>query len=608
MPPPAPQDPLAGIFDIPIPGNWVLPDNQVWLALAKPPLEGQQPILDDASRPKALAVAQRLFARNPEGQYPISVGAAGKTAVVLFPEFAFGSADFAALDALIRQQTEPVITVAGFGAVRGDGLRAQIQTGHVQCGWANGLPAIETAKRYNAAWCWIHDPRRNGAEAHRCFVILKNWPDQREERINIPDIAQGTATARLVADDCIIFPVICADVLCVAADGPHERIAASIRASAAVSQKVVLVTVMMLDTKPSHGAWRSRIADLISAAPLRVAVVTCNHVSVAPLCLEDDDQMRCLSGALVNQSQYSPDHRETPHPVRPVRFGSVAGYVLRSTAPGIATGDFIWREVGLVNRFIWLPNTRGMLDGTSWNAAIESPVQVETLRWCDRVCLPPWLAANSPGDIFLRTGYAGVRHALKEGSKGPAVWPGALTGRGIDEKFGYRLDSAGSTPVLRQAMDEAYLSLGALMHATGYRFEPQTDLGHFHRPAAAEKASRDVIVWSSPDWLYERQMQKLEEAALNGRYGGTVVVLGRAAGGHAAAFTPVLPTSTTDFSSGPLGDEGDITQPPVAPVFWMPLGDLQSLLARPAWVRLPEAQRAGAFGQALADLLNRNAA
>ncbi|HRE04636.1 MAG TPA: hypothetical protein PKX00_03440 [Opitutaceae bacterium] len=608
MPPPELSDQPAGIFDIPIPGNWVLPDNQLWLALAKPPLDGSQPILDDTSRPKALALAQRLFARNTEGQFPIAVGAAGKAAVVLFPEFAFGSGDFAAVDALIREQTEPVVTIAGFGAVRGDVLRAQIQAGQVQCGWATGLPAIEATKRYNAAWCWIHDPRRHDADVHRCFVILKNWPDQREERVNIPDIAQGTAAVRLVADDCIIFPVICADVLCVAADGPHERIAASIRASAAVSHKMILVPVMMLDGKPSHGAWRTRIADLIAAAPLKVAVVTCNHVSVAPLASEDDDQVRCLSGALVAQSQYSPDHRETPHPVRPVKFGAVAGYVLRSPAPGIVTGDFIWREVGLVNRFIWLPNSRGILEGANWVSTIESPVQIETLRWCERIGLPPWLTADSPGDLLLRAGRASFRQALKVGTVSSAVWPESLTGRGLDRKFGYLLDSAGGTPALRQAMDEAYLSLGTLMLANGYRFEPQTNPGHFHRPAADEKASRDIIIWSSPDWLYEQQMQALQEAALNGRYGATVVVIGRAAGGVASPFMRVVPTATTDFSTGPAGDDDDITQPPVAPVLWLPLGALHTLLAQPAWAGMPEAQRSGAFGQALADLLNRPAA
>lgn len=607
MPPPAPQCPPAGIFDIPISGNWVLPDNQLWLALAKPPLETKQPILDDASRPQALALAQRLFARNAAGQFPLTVGSAGKSSMVLFPEFAFGSEDFAALDALIREQTEPVITIAGFGAVRGEMLRAQIEAGRVQCGWANGLAAIEAAKRYNAAWCWIHDPRQNGANAHRCFVLLKNWPDQREERVTIPDIAQGTAVVRLVANDSIIIPVICADVLCVEADGPHERIAASIRASAATSHKMILVSVIMLDGKPSHGAWRTRIGDLIAAAPLKVAVVTCNHVSVAPLPVEDDDQMRCLSGALVSQTQYSPDHRETLHPVRPVKFGAIAGYVLRSTAPGVVAGDFIWREVGLINRFIWLPNSREILDGANWITTIESPERIETLRWCDRVSLPPWLTAGSPGDLFLRTGYAGIRQALLRGNLGSAIWTDALTGRGLDQKFAHQLDNAGGTPALRLAIDEAYLSLGSLLLATGYRFSPQNDPGHLHRPAVAEKAPRDIIIWSSPDWLCERQMQELQEAALNGRYGATVVVVARGAGGNAAAFTRVVPTATTDISNGPAGEDGDYTQPPVALVFWMPLGDLHSLLASATWAGLPEAQRAGAFGQALADLLNRAA-
>ena len=602
-----PLNPPAGIFDIPVPGNWVLPGDQFWLALVKPPFDGPQRILDDTSRPEALALAQRLFAQNAEGQFPIVVGSGGKAAVVLFPEFAFGSGDFGTIDPLIRAQPQPLVAIAGFGAVRGAVLRAHIESGQVQCGWAAGLQAVDTTKRYNAAWCWIHDPRRNGADAHRCFVLLKNWPEQRQERINIPDITNGTNVARLVADDCIIFPLICSDMLCTDAQGPHERIAASIRASA-LQREPVLVPLVMLEGKPSHPAWRTRLSDLINVAPLKIAVVTCNHVAVAPLSGEDDDQLRCLSGALVSYTQYTDDHRDPPHPVRPVKFGAVAGYVLRSTEPGIIAGDFIWREVGLVNRFIWLPNSRGVLDGANWISVINSPAQVETLRWCDRVGMPPWLAANSPGEKFLRVGYAEIRKALKAGDRGSSIWPETLTGRGLDERFMHRLDDVGSTPALRQALDEAYRSLSVLMQAPDYQFDPQVHPGHFHRPAAGAKASRDVIIWSSPDRRYEEQMQKLQEAALNGRYGFTVLVIGGAAGGVAPAFTQVTPTSTTDVSNGPLAEEGDITQPPPSPVFWMPLGELHSLLARPAWAGLPEDQRGEAFSQVLVDLLNRPAA
>src|SRR5262245_53829269 len=120
----APSPPAPGILDVHVPGNWVLPGDKFWLALVKPPFGGPQPILNDTTRPQAIAMARGLFSRNADGQFPITLGAAARTAIVVFPEFAFASGDFPVVDALVREQTHPVITLAGFGAVRGDALRA----------------------------------------------------------------------------------------------------------------------------------------------------------------------------------------------------------------------------------------------------------------------------------------------------------------------------------------------------------------------------------------------------------------------------------------------------------------------------------------------------
>src|ERR1017187_8867296 len=100
----APNPQTESIFDIEVPGNWVLPDDQLWLAVVKPPYTGPNLIENDASRPQALALADTLFSPNGDGQYPIAINAPVRNAVVLFPEFAFGSGDFAHLDTLIRAQ------------------------------------------------------------------------------------------------------------------------------------------------------------------------------------------------------------------------------------------------------------------------------------------------------------------------------------------------------------------------------------------------------------------------------------------------------------------------------------------------------------------------
>ncbi len=602
----APHLRMEGIFDILVPGNWVLPDDQLWLAIVKPPLVGTTRIGDDTTRPQALALANSLFSPNGDGQYPIAINAPTKTAIVLFPEFAFGSGDFTHLDALIQAQPRPLMVFAGFGAVHGGNLRNIIQAGRVQCGWQNGLRGIDATKHYNAAWCWIHDPRQHGPNAHRCYILLKNWPEQRNERIGIPDIANGTETVRLVADDCTIFPVICSDILSTTPNSVHERIAANIRSN--MDRNKVLIPVLMLDGKPSNPAWRSRLANMIQAAPLKVAVVTCNHVSVSPLSSETDDRLRCLSGALVSVQQFSPDHREVPYPVRPVTLDGIAGYVLRSTAPGIAAGEFIWREVGLENRFVWLPNLRSTLESGTLIHAIDAPVQIEMQRWCDRVRRPPWLSANSPGDDYIKAGFTRMRTALKPVGLANTIWPEAFTGRGLDTGFAFHVDEAGTIAHVLDALDEVYLIVSSVMQTSDFHFEPLTNRGHFHRPTMADRAGRDIIIWSSPDKLSDFQYQKLQEAALDGRYQRALLVIARGAGGASPGFTRVMPVATTDYSNGPPPEDDDITEPAPAPIFWMPSGELHALLAREDWLQIPQDQRSNSIGLAIEALLNRIAA
>lgn len=598
-----------GIFNIEVPGTWISPDDQLWLALVKPSFVGAHVIENDESRPQALLLARTLLAPDAKGVQKIAVSAPNRSAVVLFPEFAFGSDDFAELDGLVRQQSREVMVFAGFGAVRGDRLAGQILGGHVQCGWQAGLAALDATKRYNAAWCWIHDPRQQGPSSHRCYVLLKNWPEQRHERVDIANFGSGVETVRLDADDCTIFPVICADILADVPNSVHERIAANIRANS-LDRKNILVPVLMLDSKPSHAAWRSRLENMIQVSSLKLAIVTCNHISVLPLVSEEDDQCRCLSGAFVSTQQFSPDHRETPHPVRPIKVSGIAGYVLRSTDPGIAAGDFVWREIGLANRFIWLPNMRITLDGASLVDAIASPTQVEMQRWCHRVRCPVWLNSDGPGANFLNAGYAKIGVALKVASVAKAIWPEALTGRELDNNFSRRLDSAGVSNSLRTALDEAYLIAGSVMQAPGYVFEPLTNPGHFHRPEMGDHAARDVVIWSSPDKLTDNQLQTLKGAVLNGRYKRAVVVVARGAGGSVPPmFMRVKPDPTTDVGNGPPPEQSDdIAEPPPAPVFWMSSGELHSLLVNKDWTELPEELRLPRIGEAVEHLLNRVAA
>jgi hypothetical protein len=239
---------------------------------------------------------------------------------------------------------------------------------------------------------------------------------------------------------------------------------------------------------------------------------------------------------------------------------------------------------------------------------IDEPVQIEMQRWCGRVHRPPWLNANSPGDNYVKAGFGIMPSALKPVDLASTIWPEALTGRGLDTGFVYRLDDAGANAPVRDALNEAYLIVSAVMQTHDFHFEPLTNRGHFYRPATANRASRDVIIWSSPDKLSDFQYQRLQEAALDGRYQNAVLVIARGAGGTSPGFTRVMPEATTDYTSGPPSAEDDITEPTPAPIFWMPSGELHTLLVREEWSQIPEAQRSNGIGLAVESLLNRIAA
>ena len=252
---------------------------------------------------------------------------------------------------------------------------------------------------------------------------------------------------------------------------------------------------------------------------------------------------------------------------------------------------------------------RATLDGDALVHTIDAPVQIEMQRWCNRVRRPVWLNANTPGTAFLDAGFAKTRLALKPVGNASAIWPDALTGRGLDSKFAYQLDDAGKNTAVQSALDEAYLIAGSVFQTPGYLFEPLVNPGHFHRPETVDRAARDIVIWSSPDKLSDYQFQKVQEAAVNGRYERVVVVVAHGAGGIAPVFMRVTPDAMTDVGNGPPPTDGeDIAAPPPAPVFWMPSGELQILLAREEWAQLPENTRLASIGLAVENLLDRIAA
>src|ERR1051325_806419 len=89
-----------------------------------------------------------------DGQRRLARWFGGERGLLVFPEYAFSSREFAALNALISQYDHGLIAIAGFGAVEGAEIRELLR--HCVATWPGREAAIDTQNRYNAGWCWIH--------------------------------------------------------------------------------------------------------------------------------------------------------------------------------------------------------------------------------------------------------------------------------------------------------------------------------------------------------------------------------------------------------------------------------------------------------------------
>ncbi|TIS15291.1 MAG: hypothetical protein E5X07_36690, partial [Mesorhizobium sp.] len=133
------------------------------VCLAQLPKPPQDAIAGDASRPVAVTSATQLLTGGGGHAGPaLSEMAPGnETVLVVFPEFAFGSVDWEALDAAIRASARPLIVLAGFGATAGGWLIdwAGLATGDGQTrrrlAWDQAGDGIGDIRRVNGGWCWV---------------------------------------------------------------------------------------------------------------------------------------------------------------------------------------------------------------------------------------------------------------------------------------------------------------------------------------------------------------------------------------------------------------------------------------------------------------------
>lgn len=187
---------------------------------------------NDYSRPGNISILSQLL-QPTEGReksllecefpdYPSSI--------VLAPELAFGSPDFDAIDALIKQYEQNLIFICGFGFTTGNTLNTLGAKPDVEGIW-NTSPNAN--KKYNGGWVWI-----KYGDTVQCYILLKNYLEQNNE-ITVENITTGDHILRLEGDDIIIFPLICADLISTEPQSPSNRIAASLNSDSPANKKVL---------------------------------------------------------------------------------------------------------------------------------------------------------------------------------------------------------------------------------------------------------------------------------------------------------------------------------------------------------------------------------
>jgi hypothetical protein len=548
-----------GVCTISLAADWLNANGELAVCLAQPALVNPKVIPNDAPRPDSLALATAIFA-DDNGQSRLSRWFAGQSGLLLFPEYAFSSADFETLNNFIAGYTHPLIVIAGFGAV--DGAHLAQLLGSCTATWPGGADKIDPQSRYNAGWCWIH----NGAGDSSCYVILKNFFEQQFE-ITFDGLATGDHILQIEAQDLVLFPIICSDLISEQPNSARVRITDKL-ATRAQNGSNVLIAAPLYTDKPQSGHWSGVINNIVSLNSRRAGLIFVNQLAANCSLDPDQDQWRCLSGGFVHKHIMA---SAPPLPFPSVRYVSTnegSGLLLRQSLAGVAFGHFRWVNAAELGR-IWVPQHR-VLQAGELQLITESVASQELKRYVTRrreVISSNYHESAKP---IIQSGLDSIEASPTEAHLTPRLWPGLLSG--VDESTsGFDPDKIDTQTVY---LDQALAVFSAVEQATG-----ATPLvaGSRHGQLLLEE-SCEILVWKSPQHDWRKMWQVLKELSVKYPREPKLVVLGSGRGGHSAAGR-IEPDKSVDFTNIP--DVGNFTSTRFRHIFWRPLGEIENSLTDP---------------------------
>ena len=549
---------VEGVCTVSTDVNWLNANGELPICLAQPSLVDPAAIPNDAPRPESLALAEAIFA-DDEGQSGLSRWFDGQTGLLLFPEYAFSSGDFATLNNLVDAYPHPLIVIAGFGAVDGTHLRQIL--GQCMATWPGGADRIDPQSRYNAGWCWIHHSTGDTS----CFVILKNFFEQQFE-ITFDGLVSGDHILQIAARDLLLFPIICSDLISEQPNSARVRVTRTLATTPQDGPNVLIASPLYTD-KPQSGHWSGVINNIVSLNHRRAGIVFVNQLAAPMFSDPEQDKWRCLSGGFVHKHIMASG---PPQPFQSVRYVSTnegSGLLLRQSLVGVAFGHFRWVNAAELGR-IWVPQHRALEAGLL-RRLTESVSSQELRRYISRRHDSISSSYHKSAKPLIKNGLDAIKSDPNEAHLGPRLWPRLLTG--VEEApAGFSPDAMDTHAI---HLDRALAVFSAVEQAAGTA--PLVGPSYHGQ---LQLADREGLIWKSPLYDWRKMWQILRGLSVSHPSEPQLLVVGDGRTGQSLAG-PVEPDKSVDFTNIP--DKGHFTSARFRHIFWRPLGEIENSLTDP---------------------------
>lgn len=365
------------------------PDGRLNVTILQTECASDDQVGSDASRPANVAALNDLLGEGGRHGAPVlrDFAPGNIPAVIVAPEYAFGSSDWAAIDAAVRKSAQPLVLIAGFGAITGKTVLDWAAAGDEgtvrKLSWDQAKHPFSEVLLINGGWCWIH-----GLAAQTvCIVYAKNHLEQTNEA-QLP-LASGQILLHLAFEDLDIFPMICADLVQSYADGEGtaiRRIETFLKSNPGTRPALVVGSIYQLRQNDN---WNTAIDHWLNVATVSrpALAVLANVANCSYLADEAIDKWRSLSGVYARFTDIPRNQRNLPAG-RAIESQNVRGAVVRNTQPQLVGGPIAWgpyRPTG--NLFVWHAHLSCALTsvGISIPVAVPPPIcQTEVVRFLHR--------------------------------------------------------------------------------------------------------------------------------------------------------------------------------------------------------------------------------